>query len=671
MTTETLNPNDSAIFTGRVGADAAPSPCNPENVQALFDAVKEELLKPIEQIDATPLVEFLVFHRSKIKPSLINHILTILGHAYKAADEIAESREALLHAGDSGFKSMSAITMSSIHSIVAIQPALGEDLLNSMPTLESRAETHVAIGDYHLVHLQDLDKAYGMYRDALKENPDFAPAYQRILAIDEYRGDWNGALADLTWMHTHGGSNEMAVLRKAAWILTAKLHRPHDAVAVYREMVSKNPEDLGAFRSLCDILLGQGDLDGVRAAYAQSIAALQKLPTPPVATIAEVCREYGDFLRKRCVDLSGAIDAYRTATKLNPDDVDLALLFAKHCAQNEATIAEAIDEYHRILAKTLHRTALTALAMCYRKKKQFDESLCVYRVLHALYPDDRDAAEIVGSFAENDPPRIDTKMPDEVWRHIIPRTIDSSLHTLIKMGTKVVADMFSRDPEDVGVDERRDRIDLSENTTFNNAIRNETEALGFAEVPHLYRCDRYSGVTNAYFSDRSFLIHPNCLKGRSPRELAFMTAKALLLMRPGYYLLEQGAASAELIFRAMLQAVRPKYGFDLDRNQQRVADTLIQGVTEDQAHKLAQAASDLFHRNAVNFARYMETVEDFANRVGLVFCDDPGVVEKLLDEESCAISARPARARVESLMRWGVSRDYFAVRRLLGIKIRR
>ena len=67
---------------------------------------------------------------------------------------------------------------------------------------------------------------------------------------------------------------------------------------------------------------------------------------------------------------------------------------------------------------------------------------------------------------------------------------------------------------------------------------------------------------------------------------------------------------------------------------------------------------------------YMESVEDFANRVALLFCDDPTIVEKLLGEESKPISSRTMHSRMKTLMRWALSEDYFTLRKRLHIDLK-
>ena len=65
----------------------------------------------------------------------------------------------------------------------------------------------------------------------------------------------------------------------------------------------------------------------------------------------------------------------------------------------------------------------------------------------------------------------------------------------------------------------------------------------------------------------------------------------------------------------------------------------------------------------------MESVEDFGNRIGLLFCDDPSIIQHLLTEEK-TISTRSAKDRVGSLLLWALSEDYTTLRQKLGISLK-
>ncbi len=254
----------------------------------------------------------------------------------------------------------------------------------------------------------------------------------------------------------------------------------------------------------------------------------------------------------------------------------------------------------------------------------------------------------------------------------MPDSLDRTLVNIFKIRAPIIGDKFSNDFSFYGIHEKEARIDINENIPFNNTIRNEISALGFGECPLLYRCDKFKGVTNAYFSERSFLVHSNCLKGRSYKELAFMTAKALLLMRPEFYLLQQGMKNIELILFAIFKTIIPDLNITLDKNQEMLSKTLSKGLSGEQRSSLSSLVDEIFNKRSskLNTRMFMASVDDFGNRVGLLFCDDPSVIEKLLAEESKPLSTRSVRDRNGSLMLWALSEEYLKLRKKLDIALK-
>ena len=149
-----------------------------------------------------------------------------------------------------------------------------------------------------------------------------------------------------------------------------------------------------------------------------------------------------------------------------------------------------------------------------------------------------------------------------------------------------------------------------------------------------------------------------------------MTAKALMLMRPEYYLLQQGVANVELIIRAICKTIRPNLDIELDKNQEQVARKLDKDITEAQRAALGDIIDEMQERTPhYNTQLFFESAEEFANRVGLLFCDDPSVIGAQLEEEAKPISVRSVSERLNSLMIWATSEQYFTLRKKLNIAL--
>src|SRR5690606_16091325 len=83
----------------------------------------------------------------------------------------------------------------------------------------------------------------------------------------------------------------------------------------------------------------------------------------------------------------------------------------------------------------------------------------------------------------------------------------------------------------------------------------------------------------------------------------------------------------------------------------RVVDAMLQG------------------RDEIALGPWVEAIEDTANRIGLLFCDDLTVAEACLREEPRCISQRSLESRMRSLIDYSVSDQYLSLRPQLGIQV--
>ncbi len=640
------------------------------DAQGMFEIFRQEVLKPIEVVDDDILAVFFIFHRNQIKPSLVGHIFKTLSFEYTKSNAVMKLQDP-----NQFVDGVYAFDENRLYAIIKKAGESGMDLgelhdklLEFMVSPETRAGLNLCFGDHYLVNCANNDTALEYYMKAVEEDASCLAGHQRILAISEFNRHWAQVCETLKILIDLVDNDEDRIryLLRLSWIHSEHLHNDADAIEVLKQVVLIDPNYLATWLRMIRIYQRQDDFESLKSCISE--AQTPDIKAQLINCSAALYKKSGDALIDS--DISGAAAAYQRAFDLLPQNIGLLTVLAKLYESDESTLEKAVVANRKLIAFSLdHPTAMQDLARCYRLLGKFDESLCTYRMINALHPENTEAKEIVDKFAKLDI-QITQKIPDELWPHIIPATLDNSIAKILKYCTKIIGDLFANDFSTYQINEKEAFIDISADTTFNNTIRNETEALGFAEVPLLYRCDRFSGVTNAYFTRRSFLIHPNCLSGRSHKALAFMTAKALLLMRPEFYLLQLGPQNVDLILRAIFQTIKPSLGLELDKNQTQVSKLLISTLTPDLYQTLAELVKDVYDRNAFNPELFLESVEDFANRIGLLFSNSPAVVEELLTEEANPISQRTPNERLRSLILWALTEDYFIVRKKLNIALK-
>ena len=652
---------------------------DPRDAETLEVLVEKELEKPADQIDTDLLLDQLIFHRDALKNSQIMRIFKLIGDSRSVSGKLDDAREYYEKALD-----VRPGDMELIQSLVKVSEASGneeavrkarEKLLNSLSSPESRAAVLVSIGDDYLSNLKDEKRALETYEEALAECAQSSAAMQRILVIAERSEDWDRALNALESLVKNSTEDEEKAryLLKMASIFKDKLNNTKRAIQLFNEVLDIKPEQTDVFAVMTNILMEQNDFLGLETNYEAMIDRQRHINPINTKMLAVYCKNLGDLRLNKLHNIPGAAQAYKVVSELMPNNVNIHMILAKLYAQSDDTLKEAIFENREILRLAPDKlNAVTDLAVCYRRLGKFDESLCIYRVLNILGMNDDTGKAIVAKFASDEPAQINDRLTEDILQLIRPETLDMNLVNLFTICTPIIGDLFSNELSDYGIS-RDALIDTTTDTMFMSTLKSQSTALGFGDVPSIYRCDKFSGVCNAYQSTRSFLVNSKCLSGRSAHEVAFLTAKALLLIRPEFYLLQQlGMQNVESILYAIIKTVVPKLNIELSKGQQKVSKVLASGLNSNDVARLTECVRNIVRNGAkLDIRLFMESVEDFGNRIGLLFSDDLSVINGLLSEEDPrhTISSRQVGDRIGSLLVWALSENYTKLRKRLNIAI--
>lgn len=644
--------------------------------RSLEARVEHELTKEPSEIDTKLLLEFLVFHRSEIKNSVVTRIFRAIGESHRASGDFDAARncyEKALEArpGD----------MDIINAILDISKASGDEdaviktrekMLATMTSAESRAAILVSIGDDYLNVKKDEQRALETYEEALLECNTSTAALQRILVIAEHKSDWDRCLSACdTLVKVAQESDEKAkYLLKMAAIYEKNLHNSKRAIQLFNDVLDLKPDQLEVFKAILAMLQAEKDFVGMEENYERMIERQRKLSPINTKLLAMLCKNLGDIRLRQFNNIQGAASAYQIASDLFPDKPEFHMYLAKLYAVNDDTLEKAIYENRQLLRLVPSSfEAVKQMAECHFRLNHIDEALNIYRVLAALGNDTPDGQKIIERYQSGEVPAIRFAFTDEQWKLLRPNTLNTGLCKIMAIAMPALCACFTNDLDRFGIT-KNDRIDLNAPTLFSRSLKNAQVALGFAEIPNAYRWEKKSGIINPFFEMRSFLVHTNMLSGHTEQEIAFATAKALLLMRPEYYFMQLGPNAIELILYTIIKAACPQLNIPLNKDQMRIFKAIEKTLTEDKLDQIAQTIKQMHARGQqIDIGLFVESVEDLANRIGLVFCDDPRVIEKMLAEESSPISKREIKLRLGSLLLWALSDDYANLRKSLGITV--
>jgi hypothetical protein len=130
-----------------------------------------------------------------------------------------------------------------------------------------------------------------------------------------------------------------------------------------------------------------------------------------------------------------------------------------------------------------------------------------------------------------------------------------------------------------------------------------------------------------------------------------------------------GDLQAFLLLAAQL--VDPDAEAERTESMEKAYRMVSEHVTGARRKRLADAlrATTADGGREIELREWLEAVDEAANRVGLLFCNDLNVAARRIRSRQTTVSQRGIGARIESLADWSIDEDFLQLRRQLGIAV--
>jgi hypothetical protein len=153
-----------------------------------------------------------------------------------------------------------------------------------------------------------------------------------------------------------------------------------------------------------------------------------------------------------------------------------------------------------------------------------------------------------------------------------------------------------------------------------------------------------------------------------------VVAKQMLLMGQHYYLTtidttyERRKDRMARIVYAIMKIVNPAAEVPIKDEGLIEAYRAIPPADLNELQKIIAKMSENPHQH-LNVSKWLEMVEHSSNRLGLLLSNDLGAAVRSLKNEAGQFSKAPVQDRVRELVLFGVSEEYFKLRKALGLAI--
>ncbi|MGM0555786.1 MAG: tetratricopeptide repeat protein [Myxococcota bacterium] len=637
-----------------------------------------ELLVTIGEIDeaADVMRSMLLHHKREIDEKTLGWIYRRLGANYEDNDALEKARHAFEKALIQRPSDQKALT-----GLLRVVGRVGEPndvievrrrLIKSLDEPHARSMALVAMGDDWKDKFNDPWRALDTYEEALAEDPENKKALESIAGVAREIGDWRRlSRAYFTLSRLAEDEAEVAEwLIQSSFVAKEELWEPEKALSGFRRALEHDPTRLDAFKQVTSLLVDAKDWEGLEAAYLQLINANLELDNPDSRLLAVLWQKLGDLYVNHLEREEEALTAYDQASDFQPENVQLH--------DQTAQLAEDKPDYGEIALKHLNRIreidasridTFDRIGRVLLRQKKVDPAFCHLRAFRAAGGQlDGKAKDFVDRLSRSmlEIPRRPMDM-SLLKRFVVSNDVVAEISTVFRIIKPALEDWVGESRKKYGLG-WRDTVKLKEQLAFNNIYKQIGDVLGFEELPELWRKPEQEGLINGAMQPPGMIVGDELLGSGRERHIAFVVGKQLTLFMEAFYLAAiRQKTDLQVFYLLAAQLVKPEFSFQQDDRTKDVYKRIKKSVKGDDERRLKKAIEASMTDNMqAQIDRWVEAVEDTANRVGFVFCDDLEVVRDYLNSEPQQISDRSVEDRMANLIEYSVSDRYLTLRQELG-----
>jgi tetratricopeptide (TPR) repeat protein len=637
-----------------------------------------ELLVTVGKVDeaADVMRSLLLHHKREIDEKTLGWIYRRLGANYEDNEELDKARHAFEKALTQSPSDQKALT-----GLLRVVGSVGEPndvidvrrrLIKSLEEPHARSMALVAMGNDWKNKFNDPWRALDTFEEALAEDPENKKALESISGVAREIGDWRRlGRAYFTLSRLADDDEEVAEwLIQSSFVAKEELWEPEKALAGFRRALEHDPTRLDAFKQVTSLLVDAKDWEGLEAAYLQLINANLELDNSDSRLLAVLWQKLGDLYVNHLGREEEAVTAYDQASDFQPDNIQLHDQTAK-LAEDKPDYGEiALEHLNRIRELDASRIdTFDRVGRVLLRQKRVDPAFCHLRAHRAAGGElDGKAKGFVERLSRSmlEIPRRPMDM-SLLKRFVVSNDVVAEISTVFRIIKPALEDWVGESRKKYGLG-WRDTVKLKEQLAFNNIYKQIGDVLGFEELPQLWRKPEQEGLINGALQPPGMIVGDELLGSGRERHIAFVVGKQLTLFMEAFYLAAiRQKTDLQVFYLLAAQLVKPEFSFQQDDRTKDVYKRIKKTVKGDEERRLKKAIeSSMTDNMQAQIDRWVEAVEDTANRVGFVFCDDLEVVRDYLNNEPQQISDRSVEERMQDLIEYSVSDRYLTLRQELG-----
>ncbi|HVV83476.1 MAG TPA: tetratricopeptide repeat protein [Kofleriaceae bacterium] len=559
-----------------------------------------------------------------------------------------------------------------------------------------------------------LDQIGGIYQAQLKNTPKAIAAYVEAL---ELARDDHGLMQKLLDLYTESKQWRKVVetierfteleadpVRKGMYFLAAgtitrdELKGIDEAIDFYgrsldsffsepnRLRKESLPRALKAFQDIDKLLTAKKDWKAQERAYRAMIKRLPEQDPGPENMFlnlrVQLLHALGEIYRSRLGHFQSAIAAFETAQSLEPANKDRSEILAELYVRVGGDYADKAVALHMKMLREepFKYDSYTALYGIYKDAHQYDKTWCMCAALAFLKKANPEQLQFYEQYKPRGLVKAKSVMAPDSWAKLVHPDENRYISAIFGAVWSGVAAFKAYPHKDLGIKRKDKRQLATDQLMFSKLFYYVAQVLAVT-VPEVFLIEdgKPADIQLANFIDKTelcpaFVVRQNLLQGKTEREVAFLSARRLVFMRPEYYLKLLLPTNTELkvALLAAISLVRPDFPITAD-----VAQLVAQYKPEIQRRLNPAVFEQLglvvnrFIQNApqVDLARWGHAVDATSHRAGFVVCGDLEVAARMIQGEPVTVGGPQAKDKIKDLVLYSISEEYFGVRQQMGLVI--
>lgn len=536
------------------------------------------------------------------------------------------------------------------------------------------------IGDLWQEKLKNAPKAIEHYALASELQPKNHKILHKLLVLYQNTKLWDQAIEIIE--RVSGLVDEMDVSDETkkgqqskyaytiAVVLRDEVKDSDRAIEYFNKSLDLDSSQLKAFEAINKILNTRKEWKPLERAYRKMLHRISGKGN--VDLEFSLWETLGLIYRDRLKQPENAVEAFKVAANLKPDNEKQHLILAELYSAMPGKTDEAIAEHQWLLKQDPYRVdSYQALYKLYFDARAYDKAWCLAATLAFLKKADNEQVQYFEQYRQKGPIRPASRLDNERWlKDLVHPEEDLVVAKIFEQVWPALLSLRGKPDKDAGLAAKY-LVDPATHTgTMPRTFGFVSQVLGIATPRLFLRTDVQGGLTHMPVYPLASLSGATLLSGFQPQDLMFICARHLSDYRGEHYIRTLMPSNTELK-TVLMAALRIVNLVPADPAVDPVAVELRSKMQASQIDALGTLGRRFIAAGArTDVKRWLQCVELTACRAGFLICNDLETAGRMIQTLGATSAVDlPPKEKIKELVLFSVSEEYFRLRQVLGIQI--